>query len=88
MPGRKLRQISLGVISKENFRTHKHAILKQLSDEVGEACNINIPDGSQMIYLDRVETHCPLRMQFMIGTKVPLHCTASGRLFLSQLPDE
>ena len=49
MPESRLRKISLGVISKENFRTHKHAILKQLSDEVGEACNINIPDGSQMI---------------------------------------
>ena len=41
-----------------------------------------------MRYLERVETHWPLRMQFMIGTKVPLHCTASGKLFLSQLPGE
>ena len=39
-----------------------------------------------MRYLDRVETHWPLRMQFVIGSKVPLHCTASGKLFLSQLP--
>ena len=62
--------------------------LRQLSEEVGETCNITIPDGSQMRYLDRVETHWPLRMQFMIGTKVPLHCTASGKLFLSQLPGE
>ena len=62
--------------------------LRQLSEEVGETCNITIPDGSQMRYLDRVETHCPLRMEFMIGTKVPLHCTASGKLFLSQLPGE
>jgi len=88
MPGSRLRQIALGVISNENFRTHRHAILKQLSEEVGETCNITIPDGSQMRYLDRVETHWPLRMQFMIGTKVPLHCTASGKLFISQLPGE
>jgi DNA-binding IclR family transcriptional regulator len=62
--------------------------LRQLSEEVGETCNITIPDGSQMRYLDRVETHWPLRLEFMIGTKVPLHCTASGKLFLSQLPGE
>ena len=88
MPGSRLRQIALGIISNENFRTHRHAILRQLSEEVGETCNITIPDGSQMRYLDRVETHWPLRMQFMIGTKVPLHCTSSGKLFLSQLPGE
>ena len=87
-PGSRLRQIALGVISNENFSTHRHAILRQLSEEVGETCNITIPDGSQMRYLDRVETHWPLRMEFMIGTKVPLHCTASGKLFLSQLPGE
>lgn len=88
MPGSRLRQIALGIISNENFRTHRHAVLRQLSEEVGETCNITIPDGSQMRYLDRVETHWPLRMQFMIGTKVPLHCTSSGKLFLSQLPSE
>ena len=41
-----------------------------------------------MRYLDRVETLWPLRIQFMIGTRVPLHCTASGKLFLSHLPGE
>ena len=88
MPGNRLRQIALGTINNENFRTHRHAILRKLSEEVGETCNITIPDGSHMRYLERVETHWPLRMQFMIGTKVPLHCTASGKLFLSQLPGE
>ena len=41
-----------------------------------------------MRYLDRAETHWPLRMQLPIGTKVPLHCTSGGKLFLSLLPKE
>ena len=41
-----------------------------------------------MRYLDRAETHWPLRMQLPIGTKVPLHCTSRGKLFLSLLPKE
>ena len=28
MPGSRLKQIALGVISNENFRTHRHAIFK------------------------------------------------------------
>ena len=41
-----------------------------------------------MRYLDREETQWPLCMHFMIGTEVSLHSNASGKLFISQLPDE
>jgi len=33
-----------------------------------------------------VETTLPLRLSLKPGTRVPLHCTASGKLFLSQMP--
>lgn len=38
-----------------------------------------------MVYLDRVETHWPLRIQLPVGTQVPFHCTASGKMYLSSL---
>ena len=38
-----------------------------------------------MAYSDRVETKEPLRLQFPIGIRVPLYCTASGKLYLSTL---
>ena len=40
-----------------------------------------------MTYLDRVETKWPLRIQLPIGTQVPFHCTASGKMYLSTLRD-
>ena len=40
-----------------------------------------------MLYLERVETKWPLRIQLPIGTRVPLHCTASGKMFLSTFRD-
>ena len=86
LSGIRLRKISLGVMSNEHFRTLRHAILMRLSKEVGETCNIAVPDGNQMRYLDRAETHWPLRMQLPVGAKVPLHCTSSGKLYLSTLP--
>jgi len=39
-----------------------------------------------MAYSDRVETKAPLRLQFSLGMRVPLYCTASGKLYLSTLP--
>ena len=38
-----------------------------------------------MIYIDRVETKWPLRIQLPIGTNVPFYCTASGKMYLSML---
>ncbi len=43
-------------------------------------------DGAQLIYLDRVESDWPLQIRLNIGSRVPLHCTASGKLFLSLAP--
>jgi DNA-binding IclR family transcriptional regulator len=40
-----------------------------------------------VLYLDRVETSSPVRVHLAAGSRVPLHCTASGKLFLSQLSD-
>ncbi|MEH6627720.1 MAG: IclR family transcriptional regulator [Motiliproteus sp.] len=86
IPGPKLNKMALGIFSNNDFlRSHRHMVLKKLSDKLGETCNISIPDGSAMIYFDRVETHWPLRVQLQINDRVPLHCTASGKLFLSEL---
>lgn len=67
---------------------HRHTILTMLAREVGETCNINVPDGSGMLYVDRVESEWPLRLQLPVGTRVPLYCTASGKLYLSSLPPD
>ncbi|MGH1543399.1 MAG: IclR family transcriptional regulator [Arenicella sp.] len=88
LPGNRLSNMAMGVFSNnDHLRTERHAILQRLSDEVGETCNISIPDGSEMIYFDRVETHWPLRVQLQINDRVPIYCTASGKLFLNNLPN-
>jgi IclR family acetate operon transcriptional repressor len=86
MPGNRLHDIAVGVLAHSRFRTQRHAILQRLSEEIGESCNIAYPDGAQMTYADRVETQWPLRLQIAVGTRVPLYCTASGKLYLSSLP--
>ncbi len=59
--------------------------MNALAEEVGETCNLVVPDREGMTHLDRVETKWPLRIQLPIGTQVPFYCTASGKLCLSSL---
>ncbi len=84
-PGLRLRKMSTGIISSLRIRTARVAILSKLADEIGETCNIALPDRDAMIYLDRVETKWPLRIQLQVGTRVPFYCTASGKMYLSSL---
>ncbi|MEM6665901.1 MAG: IclR family transcriptional regulator [Pseudomonadota bacterium] len=85
-PGGRLRRMSVNVMSSQRVRMARMAVLNALADDVGETCNLAIPDRDTMIYLERVETKWPLRIQLPVGTHVPLHCTASGKMYLSTLP--
>ena len=66
----------------------RHHILDSLVDEIGETCNCTMLDGDEVVYLDRVETAWPLRVNLQPGSRVPLHCSASGKLFLAHMRRE
>jgi len=84
-PGPRLRKLAGNIMSSQRIRTVRLSILRRLAADIGETCNIATPDREGMTYLDRVETHWPLRIQLPIGTQVPFYCTASGKLYLSSL---
>lgn len=87
VPGARLRAMMLGVMRSGRHLLAQRAVLIRLHDAVGETCNISIPDGDAMLYLDRVETQAPLRIDLKVGSRVPLHATASGKMALSQLDE-
>ena len=87
-PGARLRKLAVHTLSSERVRTIRLAVLRAVAERIGETCNLVLPEREGMIYLDRVETHWPLRIQLPVGTEVPFHCTASGKMYLSTLrPD-
>jgi DNA-binding IclR family transcriptional regulator len=85
--GPRARQMAVATLSTQRVRTARLAVMRALATDVGETCNLAIPDRESMVYLDRVETEWPLRVQFSVGTHVPLHCTAGGKLYLATLSD-
>ncbi len=85
--GARMSKLALEVMMRSPQRARRHAILQHLVAELGETCNLTMLDGNEVLYLDRVETTSPVRLLMEAGSRVPLHCTASGKLFLSQLAD-
>lgn len=85
-PGPRLASLALAALTHTAWRAPRHAILKSLVAEIGETCNLTMLDGTEAVYLDRVEAAWPLRLHFQTGSRVPVHCSASGKLLLSLLP--
>ncbi|NVK19958.1 MAG: IclR family transcriptional regulator [Methylocystaceae bacterium] len=85
-PGPRMRTMSLGTMSSAHTRAARLSVMQALSEKIGETVNLVIPDRHTMVYLDRIETNWPLRVELSVGTHVPFHCTASGKLYLSTLP--
>ncbi len=83
--GPRLLALAQSLIGGASLAAARHAILAAAARRIGETCNLSIPKDGEMVYLDRVESEWPLRLQLPVGTRVPLHCTASGKLFLSSL---
>jgi DNA-binding IclR family transcriptional regulator len=73
------------MLFSDPIRAERIAAMKLLVDQIGETCNFNILDGNEVVYIDRIETNAPIRLHISAGMRVPLHCTASGKLFLSQM---
>ena len=88
VPGPRMVQLGLGIVAASMVRAPRHAILEALSQEIGETCNFGVMTASHVVYLDRVESAWPFGLRFEPGSRVPLHCTSMGKLFLSQLPKQ
>lgn len=84
--GYKLNKLAMGVLASAPLQAQRRAILTTLSQDIGETCNIAVPDGSEMIYFDRAETHWPVRVNLQVGSRVPAFATAGGKMYLSSLP--
>ena len=81
--GVRLRKLAENLLLNDTFHGARHGVLRALVAEVGESCNLTALSGSEVIYLDRVETAAPLRFYLHSGSRVPVHGSASGKLFLA-----
>lgn len=85
-PGPRAARLALATLANNTFRRACRSLLRALVNETGESCNLTALDGDAVLYLERVETAEPLRLQMETGTRVPMHCTANGKLFLARMP--
>ena len=79
--GPKLTNLAFGALSSSMRNDTPHVVLQRLVHTLNETCNIGTLLNGEVVYLDRVEAeHWPLRLHYTTGSRVPLHCSAIGKL--------
>lgn len=69
------------------FRTaRRHAVLSAVADRIGEQCEIGVVRDNVVVYVDSVRSRQQQALQFNPGDAAPLHCTSTGKIYMSRLP--
>jgi DNA-binding IclR family transcriptional regulator len=79
-------QLAFAILANRPGAALRHDLLEKVVRSVGESCNLTVLHGTEVTYIDRVEAMWPLRITFQRGSRVPVHCSASGKLFLALMP--
>ena len=60
-------------------------LARRLSEELGESVALGVRDGSQVMYVEQFESRSAVRMLARLGTRMPVHCTAIGKVLVAWL---
>ncbi len=84
------RFIEMASLVLQDVELHRwaHPYLQRLSEEYGETVDLSILDGSQVIYLEVVESPQRVKLAAAVGQHLPAFYTASGKALLAYLPEE
>jgi len=61
-------------------------VMHNLMEETGETANLAIADNGEIVFVNQVETHNPIRAFFRSGTRSHMHVSGIGKALLSAMP--
>jgi IclR family transcriptional regulator, KDG regulon repressor len=83
-------KLSLSILSLSGIVTttmdiHREAqpILTKLLYDYGEAIHIGILEGTETVYLEKLESQHPVRLSSFIGKSNPVYCCGCGKVLLA-----
>lgn len=61
--------------------------LQHLASKTGESVFLSVLNQNEAITIDQVESRAGLRVVSEVGTRLPIHCTSQGKVFLASMPE-
>jgi DNA-binding IclR family transcriptional regulator len=91
LPTFKIVQLSEKVISRSDIVAIVHPLIAELANKCKETVHFVQRNGSEVLYLDKVEPFNPhesaIRMASQVGLTRPMYCSAVGKAILAEMKD-
>jgi DNA-binding IclR family transcriptional regulator len=88
--GLKSFEIGVAAMASMDLTATAKPFLKTLAAETTETTNLAILDGSEVVYIDQLESTnmVIVKMFARIGSRGPAYCTGTGKVLLADLPED
>ena len=81
-------EIGQAYLNRIDFPKVSKPIMKDLAMKVQETVHLAVLSGTEIVYVDKVDSPRPLGIMSKIGQRAPLHCTALGKVLLAFQPED
>ncbi len=86
--GRRVIELGLGALGRMNLRQIALPYMRQLVEQFRETCDLGLLDRDRVLYIEVIHSGRSLAIGPVVGRRLPLHSTASGKVILAfQSPD-
>ena len=86
--GPKVLELSKSFLDRLDLLELAKTSMRELSRTSQETIHLTVLDGTEILYVAKVDGPQSVRMYSAIGTRNPLYCTAMGKAILAFLPPE
>ena len=86
--GMRLFQLGGQFADRLDLTREAQAVATGIAAACDETVHVAMLDGTDVVYVAKVDSTHPVRMVSAIGRRVPAHCTAVGKVLLSALTPE
>ena len=83
-----LLALGLGVVDREPIVAAARPVLEDRALALGETFFLVVARAGELVVLDKAEGTGFLRAAPQVGSRVPVHATAAGKLYLAFAPDQ
>jgi len=84
--GRKLFELSSRALELRDLRQVARPHLAKLNEATGHTVHLAELEGTEVVYIDKFESHHPVRMYSRIGLTAALHSAAVAKVILADMP--
>lgn len=84
-PGLKVLQLGFTALNSLEVRQIARPHLEKLAQALDETVSLAVLDGFRTVYIDRIRNQSIVGVMLGIGSSLPAHCTALGKVLLADL---